>query len=132
MDNKIVKQIIEDAAKLAEQSVSAFEAQKQLKEIEPQFKQAALKAEALEKTAAEQKEAFRSNVNKVANTLVTRGILEDSNKVAFVNTLVEDPSEIFNVLDKLAGELKADSFGSAGDVPSVAALDPFERLAMEG
>ena len=88
MDNKIVKQIIEDAAKLAEQSVSAFEAQKQLKEIEPQFKQAALKAEALEKTAAEQKEAFRSNVNKVANTLVTRGILEFSNKVAFVNTLV--------------------------------------------
>ena len=132
MNNTIVKQIIEDAAKLAEQSVSAFEAQKTLHDIQPRYKEASLKLEKLEKTAKEREEEFRTNVNKVANTLVTRGILEDSNKVAFVKTLVEDPSEIFNVLDKLAGELKADSFGSAGDVPSTANLDPFERLAIEG
>ena len=132
MDNKIIKQIIEDAAKLAEQSVSAFEAQDKLASIEPLYKEAAEKIETLEKTAREEKEAFRTHVNKVANTLVTRGILEDSNKVAFVNTITEKPTEIFSVLEKIAGELKADSFGSADDSTKVASeeLDSFEKLAL--
>jgi hypothetical protein len=130
MDNKIVRQIIEDAAKLAEQSVSAFEAEKRLKEIEPVFTETVKKAELLEKTASELKESFRSGLNKIANVLVTRGILEDANKVSFVNAISEDPSEIFNVVEKIAGELKAESFGGPGSLPASAELDPFERLAM--
>lgn len=131
MNNGLVKQIIEDAAKLAEQSISAFEAQKKLAEIEPEFQTLSKKAHDLEKKAAKDQEDFRSNANKVANILVTRGILEDANKVAFVNTIVDEPSEVFNVLEKIAGELRADNFGSADERPSARDLDAFERLALE-
>lgn len=132
MDNSIVKQIIEDAAKLAEQSVSAFKAKDRLESIEPEFTKAVKTAEEMAKTAKEREESFRSGLNKIANVLVTRGILEDANKVAFVDAIAKTPTEIFNVVEKLAGELKAESFGSAGSLPATAELDPFERLAMEG
>jgi hypothetical protein len=63
---------------------------------------------------------------------VTRGILEESNKLAFVDSISKNPSEVFNVLDKLASELKAESFGQPSKMASQDELDPFERLVIEG
>jgi len=80
------KELIENAAKLAEQAIPAFKDQEKLKEIEPLYESAVKKAEQLEKVASSEKESFRSGLNKIADTLVTRGILEESNKVAFVIT----------------------------------------------
>jgi hypothetical protein len=125
------KELIENAAKLAEQAIPAFKDQERLKEIEPLYEKAVKKAEFLENKTAAEKEGFRSELNKVANTLVTRGILEESNKVAFVNSISENPTEIFNVLDKVASELKAESFGQPSNLSSYSDLDPFERLAVE-
>lgn len=130
MDNTIVKQIIEDAAKLAEQSVTAFKAQKRLEEIQPLFEEASKKASELEENTKTAQEDFKAGLDKVASVLVTRGILEDSNKVAFVSAIVEKPTEVFNVIEKLASELKAESFGGVGSLPASAELDPFERLAV--
>lgn len=132
MDNTIVKQIIEDAAKLAEQSVSAFQAQQRLTEIEPSYQKALKTAEELTNTAKESAQKFRSGLDKVADILVTRGILENANKGSFVDAISKSPAEIFGVVEKLAGELKAESFGGPGTLPEAAELDPFERLAMEG
>lgn len=130
MDNTIVKQIIEDAAKLAEQSVTAFKAQKELEKLQPLFEEATKKASELEENTKTAQEEFKSGLDKVASVLVTRGILEDSNKVAFVNAIFEKPTEVFNVIEKLASELKAESFGGVGSLPSSSDLDPFERLAV--
>lgn len=130
MDNTIVKQIIEDAAKLAEQSVTAFKAQRRLEEIEPLFDQVSKKASELEETTKTAQEEFRSGLDKVASILTTRGILDESNKEAFINAIVEKPTEVFNVVEKLASELKAESFGGAGSLPASSELDPFEKLAL--
>jgi predicted transcriptional regulator len=130
MDNTIVKQIIEDAAKLAEQSVVAFKAQKRLEEIEPLFNEATKKASELEENTKTAKEEFTSGLEKVAEVLATRGILEESNKAAFINAINEKPAEVFNVIEKLASELKAESFGGVGSLPASSDLDPFERLAV--
>ena len=130
MDNTIVKQIIEDAAKLAEQSVTAFKAQKRLEEIEPLFDKISKKASELEETTKTAQEEFRSGLDKVASILTTRGILDESNKEAFINAIVEKPTEVFNVVEKLASELKAESFGGVGSLPASSELDPFEKLAL--
>lgn len=130
MDNTIVKQIIEDAAKLAEQSVTAFKAQRRLEEIEPLFDKASKKASELEETTKTAQEEFKSGLEKIASILTTRGILEESNKEAFINAIVEKPTEVFNVVEKLASELKAESFGGVGSLPASSELDPFEKLAL--
>lgn len=130
MDNTIVKQIIEDAAKLAEQSVTAFKAQKRLEEIEPLFEKVSKKASELEETTKTAQEEFKSGLEKVASILATRGILDEGNKEAFINAIVEKPTEVFNVVEKLASELKAESFGGVGSLPASAELDPFEKLAL--
>jgi hypothetical protein len=126
------KELVENAAKLAERAIPAFNDQQKLKEIEPLYDEAIKKAELLEKKTSDEREAFRTGLNKIADTLVTRGILDNSNKVAFVNSISEKPTEIFNVLDKIASELKAESFGQPSNVPSSPDLDPFERLVVEG
>jgi len=36
------------------------------------------------------------------------------------------------VLDKVASELKAESFGQPSNLQSLSELDPFEKLVMEG
>jgi hypothetical protein len=126
------KELIENAAKLAEQAIPAFKDQEKLKQIEPLYESAVKKAEQLEKIASSEKESFRSGLNKIADTLVTRGILEESNKVAFVSSIADNPTEIFNVLDKVASELKAESFGQPSNLQSLSELDPFEKLVMEG
>ena len=130
MDNTIVKQIIEDAAKLAEQSVTAFKAQKKLEEIEPLFDKVSKRASELEETTKTAQEEFKSGLEKVASILTTRGILDESNKEAFINAIVEKPTEVFNVVEKLASELKAESFGGVGSLPASSELDPFEKLAL--
>ena len=126
------KELVENAAKLAERAIPAFNDQQKLKEIEPLYEGAIKKAEILEKKASEDKEAFRAGLNKIAETLVTRGILDNANKVAFVDSISKNPTEIFNVLDKVASELKAESFGQPSNLPSSPDLDPFERLVIEG
>lgn len=112
--------IIEQATKLAERSISAFESEKRLQEIEPQFKNLCSK-----------EAAFRSKANHMADVLVTRGILEDSNKVAFVNSISEDHNELIDVAIRLSSEMKAESFGKVGEAEQFSSLDPFEKLAME-
>jgi len=132
MDNQIIKKIIEDSAKLAEQSIKAFETKDKLEKIEPLYQEALKKVSELQVSIDEDKEAFRADLNKVANVLVTRGVLDDSNKVAFVDQISKNPKEILNVVTKLAGEIRADSFGSPGEATLAEdSLDPFERLTLE-
>jgi chromosome segregation ATPase len=126
MDPKY-RQIIEEATKLAERSISAFEAENRLKEIEPKFEEISKKAEEIEKKF----ESFRSKANKVADVLITRGILEESNKVAFVDSIAENPEELANVTIRLSSEMKAESFGKVGEQIDSQELDSFERLALE-
>jgi len=126
-----IKELIENAAKLAERAIPAFEAEDKLKRIEPLYNSAIKEAEQIQKSAELEKQSFRTGLNKISDVLVTRGILEESNKVAFVESITKNPSEVFNVLDKLAAELKAESFGQPSKMASQDELDPFERLAME-
>jgi hypothetical protein len=131
MDKKY-KDIIEQATKLAERAIPAFEAEKKLQEVEPLFDQAQAKIASLEKEASEKEEKFRSKADKMANVLVTRGILDESQKVAFVESVTQDHSELADVVIKLSSELKAEQFGKVGEEnPDQAELDPFERLALE-
>jgi flagella basal body P-ring formation protein FlgA len=127
MDPKY-RQIIENATKLAERSIIAFEAEQKLKEIETKFNELSKKAEKEERNLEE----FKSKVNKMADVLVTRGILDDNNKVAFVQRIAENPGELAEVAIKLSSEMKAETFGKVGEYyHDVDTLDPFERLAIE-
>ena len=119
-----IKELIENAAKLAERAIPAFEAEDKLKRIEPLYNSAIKQAEQIQKSAELEKQSFRTGLNKISDVLVTRGILEESNKVAFVESIAKNPSE-------LAAELKAESFGQPSKMASQDELDPFERLAME-
>jgi len=127
MDPKY-RQIIEQATKLAERSITAFEAEKKLREIEPQFDKLSKKAA----DDADKNEQFRSKVNKMADVLITRGILEESNKVAFVESVSNDPEELVNVTIKLSSEMKAETFGKVAEEQQLETMDAFERLAIEG
>ena len=127
MDPKY-RQIIEQATKLAERSITAFEAEKRLQELEPKFK-------SLSKSAADEslkQEQFRSKANKMADVLITRGVLEESNKVAFVNSVADDHEELINVAIRLSSEMKAETFGKVGEEHQLESMDAFERLAIEG
>jgi len=120
MDTKM-KEIIENATKLAERSVVAFEAERRLKELEPEFKK-----------LSQQNAGLRSKTDILANRLVTRGILDESNKVAFVDSVVDNPTELVEVAMRLSDQIVADSFGKVASDSSdseVSTLDPFERLA---
>jgi hypothetical protein len=131
MDAKL-KQIIEQATKLAERAIPAFEAEEKLKDIEPQFKKVSEKLAKLEEDQEQERSAFRSEVNKMADVLVTRGILEDSQKVAFVETVSDNPKELVDVVVKLSSEIKAETFGKVGELSEATEeLDAFERLALE-
>ena len=131
MDLKF-KQIIEQATKLAERAIPAFEAEQKLKELEPKFEELSSKVASMEKEAAAKSSEFRNKANKMADTLVTRGILDDSQKVAFVDAVVQDPKELIDVVVRLSSEVKAESFGKAAELRSSSReLDAFERLAME-
>ena len=130
MDNTLIERIIKDATKLAERAIPAFEAQEKLGSIEPEYQLLKTAAEEAQKREESKVASFRTSVNKLANILVTRGILEDSNKVAFVEEIVNKPEELFEVTIKLAGELKAESFGAPDAISSGQNLDPFERLAV--
>lgn len=127
MDPKY-RQIIEQATKLAERSITAFEAEKKLKEIEPQFNDLSKKAE----DESLKQEQFRSKANKMADVLITRGVLEESNKVAFVNSIADDHEELINVAIRLSSEMKAETFGKVGEDNQLETMDAFERLAVEG
>ena len=127
-----IKELIENAAKLAERAIPAFEAEDRLKKIEPLYNSVVKEVEQIQKSAELEKQSFRSGLNRISDVLVTRGILEEPNKLAFVDSISKNPSEVFNVLDKLASELKAESFGQPSKMASQDELDPFERLVMEG
>lgn len=130
MDHTRIQRILEDATKLAEKAIPAFEAQSKLAKIQPEFESLKKASNEVENQKLAEQAAFRANANRLADILVTRGILEDSNKVAFVEEITTKPEELFGVTIKLAGELKAESFGSPSELPSSAELDPFERLAV--
>jgi len=116
-----MKKIIEDATKLAERSVVAFEAERRLKDIEPEFKKLS------EKTAG-----LRPKVDALADRLITRGILDEDNKVAFVDSISDNPIELVEVAMKLSDQVVAEQFGKVASDSSDHGskdLDPFERLA---
>ena len=87
-----IKELIENAAKLAERAIPAFEAEDKLKRIEPLYNSAIKEAEQIQKSAELEKQSFRTGLNKISDVLVTRGILEESNKVAFVESIAKNPS----------------------------------------
>lgn len=131
MDQLRIQRILEDSTKLVERSIPAFEAQKKLAQIEPEYENLKTAAVDAENQKLAEAAAFRSNLNRLADVLVTRGILDDENKVAFVEEISTKPEELFNVTLKLAGELRAESFGGPGEMQSSGGeLDPFERLAL--
>lgn len=132
MDRTRIQKILEDSTKLAEMAIPALEAQARLAQIEPEYKMLKKASEDAEMSKTASESAYRSNAVKLADVLVTRGILDDSNKVAFVEEIVASPTELFDVTIKMAGELRAESFGSPSDILSGSdSLDPFERLALE-
>jgi len=128
MDPKF-KQIIEQATKLAERAIPAFEAEDRLAIIEPQFKEAQAKLSKI----AQSEGALRIKADRLANNLVTRGVLDAEQKVAFVDSIVENPMELVDVADRLSSQLKVDSFGKVAEQQDFGGdkLDPFERLATE-
>ena len=128
MDPKY-RQIIEQATKLAERSITAFESEKKLQELEPKFKELSKKAE----DESLKQEQFRNKVNIMAEILITRGVLEETNKVAFVNSVADDHEELINVAIRLSSEMKAETFGKVGEAQlGQDTMDVFERLAVEG
>jgi hypothetical protein len=126
------RQIIEQATKLAERSIAAFEAEKKLQEIEPKFNELSKQAsEVMQKDAAKE-EQFRGKVNQMADVLVLRGALEEHNKVAFVDSVLGNHEELVDVAIRLSSELKAETFGKVGEAEQIENMDAFERLALEG
>jgi len=93
------------------------------------------KAEAYVKVAQPQLDAFKSQrdsfvkgASGAAKVLADQGLISRDNVDVFVQKVAEDPSSIWDFVEKLASSFTADSLGSGApaEIKSASSVDPWE------
>ena len=76
----------------------------------------------------EEKAAFVQKATKAASVLAQRGVLERQKVDGFVDRVASNPASVWDVVEKLAALVGADTMGEVSRVKEAAAVvqDPFE------
>jgi thymidine phosphorylase len=131
MDKTAIKNIINDTQALLEQVGPALEAQTKLAALEPEFISAKDENKELKKSAALVAENIKVGAEKAAAYLCERGVLPEQKTAEFVNRLIANPGEIFDVMQKFAENISVQEVGSPSDkVAAYAEVDPIVKFAM--
>lgn len=76
----------------------------------------------------EERSNFTKRATQAAGVLASRGVIDRRRVNAFIDKVAEDPSAIWDFVEKLASAVSADTMGSAVQTKSASAgADPFER-----
>lgn len=79
-------------------------------------------------SAATVRADFVKRATSAADALVREGVLDPSERSAFVDGVSERPSRVFDLVEKLAAaRSRYTGLGSASHVPAVGTQDPWER-----
>ena len=98
--------------------------------LQNQVKIGQQKVAELEKTAEQKQAALRSEMEKLADLWVDRGILKSEKKAALVDMIVNDPSKGLPALEKIASQAGAVQFGNpSGDSVLEQQVDPIVAWA---
>ncbi len=125
MNDAVINQIIEDSQALLKVAESAIAAQERLAEIEPQL---------LSKTA--ELEYAYSEIQKTAELaadfFIENKFLTKEKRAGFVDSLVQNPSELFGAIKVYTDAISAREPGSPGSYKAASAsnVDPIAAFAM--
>ena len=106
--------------------------------MDPQVKNILMKSAAYVATTQplldrhnEKKASFVEKATKAASVLASRGVLGKRDVDGFVDKVASNPASVWEVVEKLAGLVGADTLGEVGREKVASATgssDPFERL----
>ena len=133
MDIKLQQQIINDSTLLLAKTAELTERAAKIPELEKQAGDLALEVARLNKEAGELRTRLSDQVQKAAARFVERGVLTQDKVAQFVQLIEQDPAQIVEVMDKIAGEATVQSLGGpSGDSTKLAegAGDPLENFCM--
>jgi hypothetical protein len=130
MDKTAIENIINDTQALLEQVGPAFEAQTKLAALEPELASVKAANEQLVKSAALAAENIKAGAEKAAAYLSERGALPEQKTAEFVERLVANPAEIFDVMQKFAENVSVQEVGTPSDKVAYADVDPIVKFAM--
>lgn len=130
MDKTAIENIINDTQALLEQVGPAFEAQTKLAALEPELALAKASNEELVKSAALVTENIKVGAEKAAAYLSERGVLPEQKTAEFIDRLVANPGEIFDVMQKFAENISVQEVGTPSDKVAYVEVDPIVKFAM--
>jgi len=125
---KIFTQITQDSALVLTKNAELTD--KVIPSLQQKLGISEQKVAELEKTAEQKQAALRSEMEKLADLWVDRGILKSEKKAALVDMIVNDPSKGLPALEKIASQAGAVQFGNAsGEAVLDQVSDPIVRWA---
>jgi hypothetical protein len=130
MEKTAIENIINDTQALLEQVGPAFEAQTKLAALEPELASVKASNEQLVKSAALVVENIKAGAEKAAAYLSERGALPEQKTAEFVERLVANPAEIFDVMQKFAENVSVQEVGTPSDKVAYSEVDPIVKFAM--
>lgn len=132
LSNESVHDLITKSAALVEESIlvekQAADLTVKVATLTKQAADATTKVTDLEKKASDFTAQVRVEAQKLADSLESRGF--QVNKVAFVDSLVKNPIEMFAVIEKVASQATAPQLGAGDPASDGSAADPFVSWAM--
>ncbi len=128
--NAPIQTLISDAAELVEATIDLEKQAALVPALQKRADDADAKLAKLAKADADFKVIVREGATKVAGILETSGF--KINKEAFVEKVVNNPAELFTVIEKVAAEASVPSLGGAGGQEAESQdMDPLERWVQE-
>jgi len=134
MDPILAEQIVADAAQLINKTA---ELETQLKEAADKEVTARVEADTLKKendglklADKTMRQTLKVAAESAADKLVERGLLDTSKVAQFVDLIVADPAQAFDVMEKIATQSTAQQLGgAAGEQKEAAGSDPLSAWA---
>jgi polyhydroxyalkanoate synthesis regulator phasin len=131
MKPEIVKQIIRDSAALLEKTAELSEQAEQVPELKQKVATLASQNASMLKSANDLSSSLAARVEKFADRLVEHGTLNKEHKTAFVEAVRQDPTQIVDVMEKLASQSSIQEIGQGGKAASSEkTTDPIVQFAM--
>lgn len=132
MDLNIIKQVVRDSAELLAKTAELTDQIQELTPLKQKVAELSNQNASLVKAAAASSATIVERVEKFAQRLVEHGTLTKENKVAFVDVIRSDPSQLVDVMEKLASQSSVNEIGSGNGNKTAKEdeADPIVRFAM--
>lgn len=138
MDPKLINNILKDSAELLTKTAELSKIAEEVPGLRSKVAALETTNATLAKQAEDLKANLRTKVEKFASRLVEHGSLTEGKKAEFITALVNDPTQVVEVMEKLASDSSAIQLGSGIDPDNSAktagddAKDPIVQWAMGG